>query len=82
MNSTLARKKLSGEYAPTCLFLFPGYGEGMFTTAPLTGAALQRNAGVMRAVLDIAGSRHEVLPPRMTAAEAVSLLLSTRRAPP
>ncbi|WP_248240015.1 hypothetical protein [Microbacterium kunmingense] len=82
MNSTLAPKKLSDEKVPTCLFLFPGYGEGMFTTAPLTGAALRRNAGVVRAALDIAGARHEVLPPRITAAEAVSPQLSTRRAPP
>lgn len=51
-------------------------------TAPFASAQRLIDAGVVRAVLDIAGARHEVLPPRMTGAGAVSLLLSTRRAPP
>ncbi|WP_164478106.1 hypothetical protein [Microbacterium sp. ABRD28] len=51
-------------------------------TAPFVTAAQPLCARVVRFVLDIAGARHEVLPPRMTAAGAASLSLSTRRAPP
>lgn len=67
---------------PTCLSVGSGYGEGMSMTAPFATAPRLCGAGVVRAVLDIAGARHEVLPPRMTCAGAVSLVLSTRRAPP
>lgn len=82
MNSTLASRNYPANRRRLAFFFFRAMVRGMFTTAPLTGAALRRNAGVVRAALDIAGARHEVLPPRITAAEAVSPLLSTRRAPP
>ena len=66
----------------TCLFWGAGYGEGMPMTVLFDTTERPADATVVASVMEIAGSRHEVLPPRMIGAGVDVLFRSARRAPP
>ncbi len=55
---------------------------GMSMTVLPHTAARPADATVVVCVMDVAGSRHEVLPPRMIGAGVDVLFRSARRAPP
>ena len=55
---------------------------GMSTAAPVITSARLIDASVVARVLDIAGARHEVLPPRMTVSGGVLLFRRAPRFPP
>lgn len=54
----------------------------MTTTPPTHYATRLADASVVTAVVDIAGARHEVLPPRRNDAEGLLLQFFRRAAPP
>ncbi len=78
----LDEKHFLGKRASTCLFLEPGYGEGMFMTVLRHPSGRPSDAALEVSAIEVASSGHEVLPPRKIGVGVDVLLRPTRRAPP